>query len=225
MKTTMKQRPIQARLIRVAVVESDALRATGFRTLLEEHNDLKLSLVSVSEIQGLSDIDVALLGHKHRDSLQILRTTRPGLHIIVTGCYMDDKEILDFILHGAKGCIDESSCVDDLAQAIRAVSSGSIWVQRRVLSMLLDKACGWESHPVSKTTFTTREKEVLGMLAEGRSNKEIASPMGIEVRTVKAYISKLLRKVGVSNRIKLSVHAATHGPELFCREPVSNGEL
>ena len=59
-------------------------------------------------------------------------------------------------------------------------------------------------------SFTDREKQVLELLVAGRSNKEIGSPLGIGERTVKAHVAKLLRKVGVQNRIALSVHALTH---------------
>jgi DNA-binding NarL/FixJ family response regulator len=58
--------------------------------------------------------------------------------------------------------------------------------------------------------FTSREKQVLTMLMEGRSNKEIGGPLGIEERTVKAHVSSLMRKVGVTNRIALSTHAIHH---------------
>ena len=58
--------------------------------------------------------------------------------------------------------------------------------------------------------LTDREKEVLEMLVAGRSNKEIGGQLGIEERTVKAHVAKLMRKVGVQNRIALSVHAITH---------------
>jgi DNA-binding NarL/FixJ family response regulator len=64
--------------------------------------------------------------------------------------------------------------------------------------------------PAGRVTLTHREKEVLEMLVAGRSNKEIGSPLGIGERTVKAHVAKLLRKVGVQNRIALSVHALTH---------------
>jgi DNA-binding NarL/FixJ family response regulator len=60
-------------------------------------------------------------------------------------------------------------------------------------------------------TFTEREKEVLELLVAGRSNKEIGSALGIGERTVKAHVAKLLREVGVQNRIRLSVHAITQG--------------
>ena len=64
--------------------------------------------------------------------------------------------------------------------------------------------------PAGRATFTDREKEVLELLIAGRSNKEIGSPLGIGERTVKAHVAKLMRKVGVQNRIALSVHALTH---------------
>jgi len=58
--------------------------------------------------------------------------------------------------------------------------------------------------------FTDRETQVLKMLVEGRSNKEIGVPLGITNRTVKAHVAKLMRKVGVENRVALTVHAITH---------------
>ena len=64
--------------------------------------------------------------------------------------------------------------------------------------------------PAGRASFTDREKQVLELLVAGRSNKEIGSPLGIGERTVKAHVAKLLRKVGVQNRIALSVHALTH---------------
>jgi DNA-binding NarL/FixJ family response regulator len=58
--------------------------------------------------------------------------------------------------------------------------------------------------------FTHRELEVLQLLVSARSNREIAQALGIEVRTVKSYVGRMMRKVGVENRIALSIHAATH---------------
>ncbi len=80
-----------------------------------------------------------------------------------------------------------------------------------MFSMFVDKVHAAELR--SGTGFqriTLREKQVLEMLVEGRSNKEIANPLGIEERTVKAHVAKLMRKFGVQNRIRLSVHAINH---------------
>src|SRR5438552_2745958 len=64
--------------------------------------------------------------------------------------------------------------------------------------------------PTDQVAFTDRETQVLKMLVEGRSNKEIGTPLGIGERTVKAHVAKLMRKVGVENRVALTVHAITH---------------
>src|SRR5207253_1073079 len=97
-------------------------------------------------------------------------------------------------------------------QAIRVVNQGSVWAPRRVLSMFIERVSSAPGRifPAGRVTFTDREKQVLEMLVAGRSNKEIGAALGIEERTVKAHVAKLMRKVGVQNRIALSVHAITH---------------
>ena len=87
-----------------------------------------------------------------------------------------------------------------------------MWAPRHVFSMFIERVNSAPARisPAGRATFTDREKEVLELLVAGRSNKEIGSPLGIGERTVKAHVAKLLRKVGVQNRIELSVHALKH---------------
>ena len=106
----------------------------------------------------------------------------------------------------------EAGSPAEFVQAIRVVNQGSVWAPRRVLSMFIERVSSAPGRifPAGRVTFTDREKEVLEMLVAGRSNKEIGSPLGIQERTVKAHVAKLLRKVGVQNRVALSIHAITH---------------
>ena len=129
----------------------------------------------------------------------------------MTGYNLDDAAILRAVSAGAKGYVEESASSGELVRAIRIVLAGSVWAPRRVLAMFVEQAYRSSEHGVSgsQRPFTSREKEVLGMLVAGCSNKEIAAPLGIEERTVKAHVAKLMRKVGVSNRVMLSVHAIT----------------
>ena len=111
--------------------------------------------------------------------------------------------------------MDEAASAAEFVQAIRIVNQGSLWVSRRILKMFIERTnrCEGRAFPAAPVVLTAREKEVLEMLVAGNSNKEIAIPlgievrMGIEVRTVKSHISKLLRKTGVRNRIALSSYA------------------
>jgi DNA-binding NarL/FixJ family response regulator len=105
-----------------------------------------------------------------------------------------------------------ASSPDEFVRAVRVVNQGSVWAPRRVLSMFIERAGSTPGQifPTGRGAFTDREKQVLELLVVGRSNKEIASALGIEERTVKAHVAKLMRKVGVPNRIALSIHAVTH---------------
>jgi len=203
-------------MVQIAVIESDSLRFIGFRALLSSESDFDLQSVSLADIGTHQGANVVLLGsHPGRNVVEVLATLkshRPSLDVIVTGCNLDDASVLKIITVGAKGYVDEGASVGDLVRAIRTVLSGSVWASRRVLSMFVEQAYRSSGRGISfgERPFTIREKEVLTMLASGCSNKEIAAPLGIEERTVKAHVARLMRKAGMPNRVMLSVHAITH---------------
>jgi DNA-binding NarL/FixJ family response regulator len=201
----------QKRRIHVVIVETDPLRLAGFRALLESYDDLHLESLALPAIGADSKIDVLLLGKRPNlplsQTLQQLKAARPGVRIIVTASTRTDETVLEALANGAKGYVDESAPADEFVNAIRIVDQGLIWASRRVLASFVDRTSAADKRILGRTEFTRREQEVLEMLATGRSNREIADPLGIEVRTVKAHVAKLMRKVGVQNRIALSVHA------------------
>jgi len=208
--------PAKKPLIRIAVVESDPLRFVGFRALFDSETDFELISASLPDLTILQNIDLILLGNRSGqnlfDLMASLKASRPDLRIIVTGSGMDEETILKAIAAGAKGYVDEAASAAEFVQAIRVVNQGSVWAPRRVLSMFIERVSSSPGRifPAGRVSFTDREKEVLEMLVAGRSNKEIGAALGIEERTVKAHVAKLMRKVGVQNRIALSVHAITH---------------
>lgn len=212
----MKTPQVRKAMVRIAVIDSDPLRFVGFRALLSVESDFELQSVALAEIGAQESADLVLLGsHPGKSVIDVLTTVkalRPGVDVIVTGCNLDDAAILKAVSAGAKGYVDEAASVGELVQAIRTVLTGSVWAPRRVLSMFVDQAFRSSDHGVcvDRRPFTSREKQVLEMLVAGCSNKEIAAPLGIEERTVKAHVAKLFRKVGVSNRVMLSVYATTH---------------
>ena len=202
--------------IRIAVVESDPLRFIGFRALFDSEPELELHAATAAEIATRSDIDLILLGSRGSqnlfDLMASLKAARPDLRILVTGTGADDETILKAVAAGAKGYIEESASPAEFSQAIHVVHQGSVWAPRRVLSTFIERVTSSPGRifPAGRVVFTEREKEVLELLVAGRSNKEIGAALGIEERTVKAHVAKLMRKVGVQNRIALSVHAITH---------------
>jgi DNA-binding NarL/FixJ family response regulator len=201
--------------VKIAVVESDPLRFIGFRALFDSEPDMELFSASASDI-ATNQADLILLGSRGNqnlfDVMAGLKAQRPDLRILVTGAGADDEMILKALAAGAKGYVDEAASPNEFAMAIRIVNQGSVWAPRRVLSTFIERVTSSPGRifPAGRVTFTDREKEVLELLVAGRSNKEIGAALGIEERTVKAHVAKLMRKVGVQNRIALSVHAITH---------------
>jgi DNA-binding NarL/FixJ family response regulator len=212
----MKPAPAKKPRIRIAVVESDPLRFVGFRALFDSEDDFDLTSATLADLSAQPNIDLVLLGSRGGqnlfDVMAAMKAARPDLKIIVTGSGADEETILKAITAGAKGYVDEAASPADFVQAIRMVHQGSVWAPRHVLSMFIERVSSSPGRifPAGRVAFTDREKEVLEMLVAGRSNKEIGAALGIEERTVKAHVAKLMRKVGVQNRIALSVHAITH---------------
>jgi len=201
--------------IRIIVVDSDPLRLVGFRALLQPEPDFELIFASLSDLDCHDHVDIILLrnqrGQNLFDDVVKLKTVYPDAQIIAIGSGMRDETILSALECGAKGYVDEGAPAVEFISAVRAVSRGSVWVSRHLLAIFVERACGVGSPCFdSSSAFTAREKEVLEMLVDGRSNREIGVPLGIAVRTVKAHVSRLMRKVGVRNRIALSSYAILH---------------
>lgn len=203
--------------IGVGLIDSDPLRFIGFRTLLESSRMFALTSVALDNIVSggeLADKGVFLLAEQGSgellERLGKIKAQIPNARIIVTGSDGGDEAILRAITGGAKGYLDEASPSSEFAQAIRTVNEGLVWVPRRIFAALIDLNMPSVRCKFAAPPLTGREKDVLRMLVAGRSNKEIADPLGIEVRTVKAHVAKLMRTFDVQNRVMLSVHAITH---------------
>jgi DNA-binding NarL/FixJ family response regulator len=206
----MKKIDFSKRRIFVGVVDSDPLRFARFKALLDSYEDLQLASLPLSEIDAASSVDVVLLGKSHcqnsSEVMQHLNVIRPDLRVIVVASGKDNDAIVDALAHGAKGYVDEAAAAAEFVNAIRTVGQGLIWASRQVLALFIDRSSK-DRQKQGRKHFTIREKQVLEMLVRGKSNKEIAFPLGIVERTVKAHVAKLLQKVGVPNRVMLSVRA------------------
>ena len=209
-------KPAVRKPIRVAVVENDPLRFIGFRALFEEDAEFALASCNSASIFKCHGYDVVLIasrtGPATYDVMAGLKSLNPAVRIIATGTLHNEELALRALCAGAKGYIEESSPAEEFKQAIRVVYGGSVWAPGSLLSKFIERVTNVPRRgtPEEPLVFTEREREVLYLLVSGRSNKEIASVLEIEERTVKMHVASLMRKAGVTNRIALSVHALTH---------------
>jgi len=209
-------KPSPRKVIRVSVIESDPVQFLGLRTILSSEPDIELHAGTIDSVLHGPGNDIFLItadrGPAFSAAMSACNTARPGARIIVTGPGGRDEDILRALSAGAKGYVAEESSPEELKTAIRAVHAGSVWAPGRVLATFIDRATASSRSMQQRSLpkISEREREVLQLLISGCSNREIAHELGIIERTVKAHVAQLLRKVGVSNRIALSVHAVTH---------------
>jgi DNA-binding NarL/FixJ family response regulator len=201
--------------LKLGLVATDPLRILGLQTMFAEEGVkgrpveiVPLSVPGALDASGVSLIlvDAACTDHIF-ELLAAFRRTRPHLRLIVLGLEEDHEYIQRIIGAGAKGYLAHTAKGNEVRLAIEIVDDGSAWAPRKVLANLLDLSSDeeWRAGTASEPKFTKREAQVLRLLVEGHPNRVIAEELGIDLATVKKHVGALMRKVGVKNRIALSV--------------------
>ncbi len=199
--------------IHVAVLGYDPLRLVGLRAVLESEAEFSVHEVEPGKLGHPLPGDLVLVGSHGLgsvfDAVAAVRSLKPDVKIILTSNSTSDEAILRAITAGVKGYLDEAAPAAAYMNALRVVREGSMWIPRRVLAKFVERVIADPRKAISHH-LSDRERQVLELLVAGRTNKEISDELGIEVRTVKLHVSRLMHKAGVDNRIALSVHAVTN---------------
>jgi DNA-binding NarL/FixJ family response regulator len=201
--------------VKLGLVATDPLRILGLQTIFSEGGIkggpveiVPLSVPGALDASGVSLIliDAACTDHIF-ELLATFRRTRPHLRLVVLGLEEDHEYIQRIIGAGAKGYLAHTAKGNEVRLAIEIVQDGSAWAPRKVLANLLDLSSAEERRAgtVNEPKFTRREAQVLKLLVDGHPNRVIAEELGIDLATVKKHVGTLMRKVGVKNRIALSV--------------------
>jgi DNA-binding NarL/FixJ family response regulator len=202
--------------IRIGVASEEPIRLAGLSSVFdqpgrEEHAQLvpvpgsMRELLAKPELKYLVvDLHSIVSGVK---ALEMIRRARPDVRMIVIGPADDEELVMKSIIAGARAYLDLNAGPEIVRDAVEVVTQGSIWAPRRLLSKLIDRLLNnpetSAEEPAAK--LTVRERQVLELILKARSNREIALQLGIEERTVRAHLARLMRKAGVDNRIKLSM--------------------
>jgi len=207
--------------IRIGVLAGEPIRLEGLSTVFEEPPEpgrprLEPVVGTLKELLANLELQYLLVDFNSADeglkTLEHVKRSRPEMRQIVIGPDRDDL-VLDAVTTGARAYLDSSADPHTVRMALEIVVSGSIWAPRRLLSRLIDRLLetpGPGSAP--GPLLTEREQQVLDLILQARSNREIAQELGIEERTVKAHVGRLMRKTGAENRIELSIRALNRRP-------------
>jgi len=199
----------------LGIVAADPLRSVGLVAILEDVPKLHVQALDwdtafESDELAAMLIDVRLGMGDLIETIQRLRRERPERKIIAMGVPLELSQVQAVIGAGAKGYLAETATEDEIRMAVEVVLDGSVWAPRKVLAQLIDAAsvqgtvAGADS---IANKMTPRESEVLKLLAEGKSNRDIAVALDIDEVTVKAHLGRMLRKTGASNRVELTLRS------------------
>lgn len=209
-------------MIRVCVVDDQTLVREGIRNLLELSEDISVAAEAADGDAALEIIereppDVVLLdlrmpGRDGISTLEAMRERRLDVPTLVLTTFDDDELVLGALRAGARGYLLKDVTLDDLLGAVRTLAAGGRLVQPAVTERLLRALDGLPAHghPLEAAPpqpLTTRESEILRLLAGGYSNREIASALHLAPGTVKNHVSSVLWKLGVRDRTRAVLRA------------------
>ncbi|MGH1681351.1 response regulator [Enterococcus gallinarum] len=133
----------------------------------------------------------------------------PEAKIIIVTSFIDDEKVYPAIEAGAAGYLLKTSTAHEIANAIRATQRGERVLEPEVTTKMMDRLTN--RTPILHDDLTNREKEVLLLIAEGKSNQEIADELFITLKTVKTHVSNILSKLEVEDRTQATIYAFKHG--------------
>ena len=206
--------------IRILLTDDHALFRQGIKTLLSAEPDMEI----VGEASNGADavakaadsrpdvilMDIGMTGLSSFEAGRQIRKNRPETKILFLTMYDDEDYLVECMEVGAAGYVLKDSPAALLVSAIRDVNRGGSYLSPRMLSQLVDdfRSRIKSAHRLPRfATLTTREKEVLKVLAEGNSVKEIASSLKLSVKTVEAHKFNLMRKLNIHNKAQLITYA------------------
>lgn len=141
-------------------------------------------------------------------AIAAIRRETPDVEVVALTSVLEDKSIVDAVRAGAIGYLLKDTEAHELRRAIKAAASGQVQLSHQVAARLMREV---HSPDLPKEVLTTRELEVLKLLAEGKANKEISVYMNIGEQTVKTHVSHILDKLGVPSRTQAALYAIRTG--------------
>jgi DNA-binding NarL/FixJ family response regulator len=199
--------------IRVLIVDDHELVRVGLRTVLDRAKSVKVVgeadtvASAVAEAERLKPdvilMDVRLPDGTGVEACREIRATRPGIHVLFLTSYEDDETLLSAFIAGAQGYLLKEVAVTSLIGTIHRVAAGQSVLDHRATERIrtwLQKLTGAAEAPDRSDTLSAQERRVVALVAEGKTNKEIASALDLSERTVKNYLANAFEKLHITRR-------------------------
>ncbi|AWL37660.1 MULTISPECIES: response regulator [Streptomyces] len=208
------------KIIKVLLVDDHQVVRRGLRTFLEVQDDIEVVGEAADGAEGVDQaeslrpdvvlMDVKMPGTDGIEALRRLRALGNPAKVLIVTSFTEQRTVVPALRAGASGYVYKDVDPDALAGAIRSVHAGHVLLQPEVAGALLAQEDGGGGTGRG-STLTEREREVLGLIADGRSNREIARALVLSEKTVKTHVSNILMKLDLSDRTQAALWAVRHG--------------
>lgn len=212
--------PVSDKVIKVLLVDDHQVVRRGLRTFLEVQDDIEVVGEAADGAEGVARaeelrpdvvlMDIKMPGMDGIEALRRLRELENPARVLIVTSFTEQRTVVPALRAGASGYVYKDVDPDALAGAIRSVHAGHVLLQPEVAGALLaqdDTGNGTGRG----STLTEREREVLGLIADGRSNREIARALVLSEKTVKTHVSNILMKLDLSDRTQAALWAVRNG--------------
>jgi DNA-binding NarL/FixJ family response regulator len=205
--------------IRILLADDHAVVRQGFKMILAEQPDMEIIGEAGNGREALAlaeslkpDIvvmDVAMPELNGIEATRRMRESVPQARVVALSMHKDSVYVREILRAGARGYLLKDSVAADLVSAVRSVARGEGYISPQVSNAVLDDYRRHVTNPVD--TLTSREREVLQMLAEGKTNKEIAVILNLSVYTVDAHRGRIMEKLNLHSINELVRFAVRNG--------------
>ncbi len=205
--------------IRIVVVEDHTVVREGTAGLLERADGLTVAGQAGSAEHALhllagldADVlvsDVELPGMNGIDLARLVAQRYPEIRVLILSAYDDYAYVIGALESGVAGYLLKTASASELCDAVRTAASGALVLDRSISRRLTSR---WRTGPDGHggAALTARETDVLRLIAQGLSNKQIAVQLGLGVRTVESHVSSVLAKLGLASRTEAALYAVSH---------------
>ena len=216
--------------IRVLLVDDHAMVRRGMRDFLSLHDDLEIvgeaadGAAAIEQAAALCPdvvvMDLLMPGVDGIDATARIKAANPDVEIVAITSFVEEARIVAALEAGASGFLLKDAEADELAAAIRAAASGEVHLDPAVAGIVArrmrNRAGGGAGGAADQGgdalgSLTARERDVLGAVARGLSNRAIADELGITERTARTHVSNILAKLGLASRTQAALLAVQHG--------------
>ncbi|MGZ4548785.1 MAG: response regulator [Blastococcus sp.] len=202
-------------MIRVLVVDDHPIFRDGLAGLLSTVADVVGAAGSAEEaLAGLPEtapdvvlMDVNLPGASGVDATRAVLAAAPGTAVVMLSMVDDDDTVFAALAAGARGYLLKDASAEDVVAALRTVAAGGAVFGAGVATRLLAVAPPPRAAPALGPDLTTREREVLDLIAEGAGNRQIARQLGVSLKTVQNHVAHILDKLHASDRTEAALRA------------------